>query len=518
MRWQLGGTRMNSGIDLSSHSRPLATRISGAQRQMNQFFNGTQRVSPRPFDRVTRSRALSAANTISNEPWGDQIGEKAPTVTRMYCINLNGIILDKRGGKFETVCRCIKEIQADIFSGQEHKLDTSQSEVRSIIYDTAPQHWERQRVVMGTTPIPFEKTHKPGGTMMITTGALTSRIKKQVRDKWGRWVCQEFQGKDTKQLVIMSAYQPIDKGSHTGKITVAAQHLSLLIQSQDECTKPREAFRRDLLLCVKEYQHAGFNILMTGDFNEVLGSDFDGMSKIANEAGLIDLMAKHNTSPPPATYSRGATRIDYALASPSVSAALVSAGYEAFDTRIPSDHRGYFFDFDTSKLFGSETQELETRTRRILHTSNAKQVTEYIRQKHKLLLQCDAFNRTNKLSNPGNRHAFADRLDTDVLNASITAEKRIPKYDTPAWSVALIQARYYVTILTKQLTALKTGMDHHNTLETALKLLPASAEISHSLPQTIAECSTRLRQAKQAVKDLVKVSTERRDQELQQRI
>ena len=476
---------MNQGIDLSRYSRPLTAGITGVQSRLNQFFQGTPRVSPRPFDQAPRQSVLSNTNALSNEPWGDQIGAKTEDITRMYCINLNGITLDKRGGKFDTVCRCMKEVQADIFSGQEHKLDTTQSNVRTIIYDTARQHWERQRVVMGTTPIPFEKTHKPGGTMMLTNGALTSRIKKQVRDKWGRWVCQEFKGKDNKQIAIMSAYQPIDKGSQTGKITVAAQHISLLLQSQDGCTKPREAFRRDLLECINNYQTNGFEIILTGDFNEVLGSELDGMSKIANETGLIDLMAKHNASTPPATFARGAKRLDYALVSPSVSDALVAAGYEAFDSRIPSDHRGYFFDFNTAKLFGSETQELETRTRRILQTSNIKQVTEYIRQKHLLLQNCDAFKRMIKLHSPGHRPAFAERLDADVLNASLTAEKRIPKYDTPAWSVELTQARYYVAIPTKQLTALQTGIDHHQTLETALQSIQESETISHHLPQPL---------------------------------
>ena len=246
--------------------------------------------------------------------------------------------------------------------------------------------------------------------------------------------------------------------------------------------------------CIKNYQSTGFEIILTGDFNEVLGSELDGMSIIANETGLIYLMAKHNASTPPATFARGAKRMDYALASQSVSNALVAAGYEAFDSRIPSDHRGYFFDFDTAKLFGSETQELETRTRRILQTSNNKQVTEYIRQKHLLPQTCDAFTRMIKLDSPGHRPAFAERLDADVLNASLAAEKRIPKYDTPAWSVELTQARHYVSIFTKQLTALRTdSIDHHQTLETTIQSIPESEAISHHLPQTIEECSTRLR-------------------------
>jgi exonuclease VII small subunit len=153
-----------------------------------------------------------------------------------------------------------------------------------------------------------------------------------------------------------------------------------------------------------------------------------------------------------------------------------------------------------------------------LQTSNAKQVTEYIRQKHQILSHCDAFKRMEKLLSPSNRQAFAERFDTDVLNASLTAEKRIPKYDTPAWSVALTQARKYVSILTKQLTVLKTGIDHHRTLESELQSLPASIAISHNLPQTIEDCSKSLRQAKQSVKEIVTTSTERRDTELQHRI
>ncbi len=41
---------------------------------------------------------------------------------------------------------------------------------------------------------------------------------------------------------------------------------------------------------------------------------------------------------------------------------------------------------------------------------------------------------------PGNRHSFAERLDRDRLQASLTAEKRVKKFQIPAWLVALAQA------------------------------------------------------------------------------
>ena len=228
--------------------------------------------------------------------------------------------------------------------------------------------------------------------------------------------------------------------------------------------------------------------MITGDLNEVLGSEIDGISKLANDTGLIDLMANHNAAPPPATYAREAKRLDYALASISVSASLVLAGYEAFNSRIPSDHRGYFFDFNTTKLFGSNTPNFTDEQRQAsdsVHTPETP-VTQPMRRVQE----------NGKMSSPGNRHSFAERLDTDALNASLTAEQRIPKYDTPAWSVVLTQAQHYAYILTKQLTALKTGIDHHRMLESELQSLTVSADISHHLPQTIEDCSKSLRQAK----------------------
>jgi hypothetical protein len=91
-----------------------------------------------------------------------------------------------------------------------------------------------------------------------------------------------------------------------------------------------------------------------------------------------------------------------------------------------------FFDFDTTALFGSATQELCHYTSRILHSNNVKQVTQYINEKHALLTNCNAFERGEQLTRSGNRHRFAERLDADVLQASLTAERRINKFKDPS--------------------------------------------------------------------------------------
>ena len=296
---------------------------------------------------------------------------------------------------------------------------------------------------------------------------------------------------------------------------MAAQQVSLLCSTQDSVTNPRTAFRRDLLKALQTYSNAGTLLLVLGDFNEPLGQDPEGMSKIAGELGLLDLMMSRHSSSPPATYARGSNCLDYALSSPEVCEALRSSGYEEFNARIASDHRGYFFDFDTNVLFGSETQQLAPMAKRGLSASNVSQVTEYIRHKHSLLTAHNVFSRVAKLTHLGNRHAQAERIDKDVVEASLAAESKVARFGEPAWSVELARARKEVSILTRQMSALRTGFDQSE------RLLATLHEINSSivaLPTTDVTCSAELRQTKSKVREIVAESYQRRDQERQRRI
>ena len=89
-----------------------------------------------------KASVLTTQNQRSNEPWGDYLAAKPPGFTRIHIQNVNGFTFDSRGGQFDLYCSIHQEIQADISCGQEHKLDTTQMQVRSVLYDTAHQHWD----------------------------------------------------------------------------------------------------------------------------------------------------------------------------------------------------------------------------------------------------------------------------------------------------------------------------------------------------------------------------------------
>ena len=384
---------------------------------------------------------LSTENLATNTAWGDDLKDKEDSVFRVYGQNVNGLSLDRRGGQFDSLCKVLKETQADVMCGQEHQLDSGQPQVKSILYQTCRQHWQRSRLVFGTTTVPFCSMHKPGGTFMVAAGNVTGRIQSQQSDSLGRWVSQTFQGASGRRITIVSAYQVVSDVVVPGTTTAAAQQQSLLIQRNDPIQAPRKAFRRDLARYLQECKSAGDEIMLLGDFNEVMGDDPDGMTFIAHKLELFDMMSSRHPYQPPVTYSRGRRCLDYGLATPLVIQAITRCGYEPFHFRHPSDHRAYYFDLDVNLLFRTQIQQLSKFKPRTLYSTNVRQVSEYIRRKYTVLLACNAFERSKRLELPGDRHGVAERLDSDVFRLSLSVEGSLTKYNAPAWSVALSSAR-----------------------------------------------------------------------------
>jgi NaMN:DMB phosphoribosyltransferase len=91
-------------------------------------------------------------------------------------------------------------------------------------------------------------------------------------------VSQTFQGAAGRRITIDSAYQVVSDVVVRGTTTAAAQQQSLLIQRNDAIQAPGKAFRRDLAGYLQECKSAGDEIMLLGDFNEVMGEDPEGMT------------------------------------------------------------------------------------------------------------------------------------------------------------------------------------------------------------------------------------------------
>ena len=139
---------------------------------------------------------------------------------------------------------------------------------------------------------------------MVSTNSLSSRMVDNDSDKWGRWTYQTYQGKGNVRVSVFSIYQVVDSRSALqGHNTVASQQQALLEEASDPIADPRRAFCRDLQATVKALQ--------------TKGHDVSGITELATECNLVDVMAAlHSALPQPTTYMRGRKRIDYILASP----------------------------------------------------------------------------------------------------------------------------------------------------------------------------------------------------------
>jgi hypothetical protein len=381
---------------------------------------------------VNREITLTALNMRSNVYWGDEVTEKADGTIRVLAANVNGFSLDRRGGQYDNYCRVLKSLQVDVACGQEHNLETTKSAVRSILHNTTQQHWQRNRIDFASTPFKFENLYKPGGTFILSVGNITSRISGRFQDKWGRWTSQTYNGRTGRQLTVISAYQVVTDTPARGTTTAAAQQHSLLLQTQDLVRSPRVAFRRDLMRYIKQCQSSGQEILLTGDFNESICQDPDGMRKLMDECQLVDIMKyRHPGQQLPNTYARGHRCLDYALATAKVAEAVQHAGYEPFNSHFPTDHRPYYIDISIPSLFGFQIQPLAKYEPRVLQATNIHQVTAYIEKKYEYLCEHNVFERIRRLTIPGNRHNFAERLDKDVLEVSLAAEQKITRFGEP---------------------------------------------------------------------------------------
>jgi hypothetical protein len=142
-------------------------------------------------------------------------------------------------------------------------------------------------------------------------------------------------------------------------------------------------------------------------------------------------------------------------------------------------------------LLGTNTQHLGSAASRTLKTSNVAQVTQYIKTKYDLLTEHNVFERAERLSHPGNRHAYAERLDKDILAASLAAEQKMKRYGSPAWSLELVEARRRVSFLSKCISMQKTGLNHEEQLLRYNASSPfAQEQEDFQIPHNLAACTT----------------------------
>ena len=250
--------------------------------------------------------------------------------------------------------------------------------------------------------------------MILATDGITGRVIQQLSDELGRWTHLQMAGRNGRILNFITAYQVCARPTNPTGTTAYHQQESLLRTQGRADSHPRRNFRKDLTAFLKPMKHRQEHIILAGDFNEPMDSGTSNMSKICQDIGLSDVFAiRHPDTPEPATYIRGSRRIDYFLVSASVLPSVEKCGYDPFQYRLTSDHRGMFLDLNTQSLFGNLTQALAAIPSRMIRSKEAKSNTTYITEKYDHLESNNFFNNLdNLISDTTSNKPQAEILDT----------------------------------------------------------------------------------------------------------
>ena len=382
-----------------------------------------------------------------NEFIGDIMDENPPdNVARLYFQNLNGLNWDSQGGKWPYICEVVEGVKIDIACFAEINTDTNNYDVRRKMESICQRQISHSRLVMAASKQKTSTLYKPGGTAILTCNATTSQIKSHTRDRMGRWVSISLTGAHNRRIRIIAAYQ-VCSNSRQGTHTAASQQRSQIIEEQSTSgfinrPTPRQAFIQDLQSFILQVQSEGEEIIVVGDFNEEIITPSSGMDQLATTCGLADVFSVRTGSATlPATYQRGPRRIDYALMSPTLLEKVQAAGYDPFGYRIPTDHRGFYIDFDKEALFANDPVNLAPLEKRGFSSHTPGTVVKYVTAKMTYLQDHNFFQRLEHLQNLRQpNHILAESLDRDFQRASLHAAKECSRRQQAPWSPQLAEA------------------------------------------------------------------------------
>ena len=130
-----------------------------------------------------------------------------------------------------------------------------------------------------------------------------------------------------------------------------AQQTSLYLLDGEVDPNPWKLFIKDLSKLITTAKEGNQNILLIGNFNELVDDDSKMMANVLSTGNLIDVHAHKHGHANIATYICGRCQVDYCFASSRILDHVLHCGFEVFHARKVCDHCGYFVDLFMVELF-----------------------------------------------------------------------------------------------------------------------------------------------------------------------
>jgi exonuclease III len=337
--------------------------------------------------------------TMDNIPFGhvyDDIAVDNDTpYVRIYCQNVNGIF-DREGIGLDAAFNEIKQAGADIFTFNETHGDESNAVARIALRLSKQRTWRGYNedciIVHSSSTAPVLTFTKPEGNMVGITGSLVGQIRDTTTNPYRRWCGYTLIGRDSKEILILTAYNVSQVvNAKVGDDTLFSQQIALYKLKNIRDPDLKKIFIADLVEVVKKAIAVDKDIILTGDFNELVGDDNNLMVRVLQAGCLTDVHVHQHGEVDIKTYTRGHKRIDYVFVTPRMVKHILQSRYDAFHTRIASDHKGYFVDFALAGFLDRQLPSIFSATSRAIRGTHPSNITKYIEDLHDYLEENDIY-------------------------------------------------------------------------------------------------------------------------------
>ena len=409
--------------------------------------------------------------TYQNIPFGHvcddiAIDNDTPYV-RLYCQNVNGIF-DREGVGLDTSFKEIKQVGADIFTFNETHGDESNAVARRALRLSKQRMWRNNnedcKIVHSSSVAPVLTFTKPGGNMVGITGSLVGRVRDTITDPFGRWCGHTLLGRDNKEILILTAYNVSQVvNAKVGDDTLFNQQIALYKLQNIRDPDPRKLFIVDLVRLVRQAREEDKDIILTGDFNELVGDDPSKMARVLEAGCLTDAHGHQHGEVDIKTYTRGHKRLDYVFVTPRLVKHILRSGYEAFHARIASDHKGYFVDFALAGFLDRQLPSIYSATSRAIRGTHPSNITKYVKYLDEYLNERDIYRKV-KLQKHWYEKDRLEALDKEITKGMLEAEAQCRIHHREAWTPEVNEVMTTANILRIHLSSLRTNIDFRNKL------------------------------------------------------
>ena len=433
---------------------------------------------------------------------------------RLYFQNVNGLRLQDNASDIIESFLLMQAAKVDIFGFVETKLHCRDHRVQHILHSCRRKVFDTCQIYSCSSDEDWPTLHKPGGTLLGITNSLVGRAKQHSQDKFGRWIQVDLLGRDGRTISIICAYQVV-QFHQAGDKTAFSQQLRLLRLDGIDQPCPRKQFIQDLSKLVDSLTKQNHDIILMGDFNEVIGEQPDEMASVIKKGHLTDAYChKHGLANESSTYARGSRRVDYILVSPRLIDFIRHTGAEPFNFRLFSDHRGLFVDFSMPGFFDRAPNILAKLRSRDLIYNCPRHIRLYLSKTAEYFLQHNIPSRVKTLLQGDRDDPKAEALDRDITRAMLFAEAACKSTHRYPWSADLHSAMNKLYILKRVLSQYKTKYDMSLSINTMQATLPVPIPI----PTTLKEINHDLNAARREVRQITRDGYKRRKEYAQEKI